>query len=159
MKHVLVIYYSRTGHTQEMANAIAQGAQLAGAQADCRSVYDVDIAQLVNYDAIILGSPSYYGSMAADVKKFLDSTISLHGKLRGKVGGAFCSSARVSGGNETTLLSILHAFLVHGMILTGGTPTYPYGPVAIHAPNDDATREECLAYGRMIAELAAKLSP
>lgn len=157
MKKILVAYYSRTGHTQDMADAIAKGAQLAGAQVECRPVSDVDVAQLVNYDAIVVGSPSYYGSMAGDVKKFLDATIALHGKLRGKVGGAFCSSARLSGGNETTLLSILHAMLVHGMIIVGGTPAFPYGPVAIHAPSDDATREECMVYGRMIAELAAKL--
>lgn len=157
MKKVLVVYYSRTGHTQEMADAIAKGAQTAGAQAVCSAVQDVNVKDLVEYDAIVIGSPSYYGAMAGDVKKFLDATIALQGKLRGKVGGAFCSSARISGGNETTLLSILHAMLVHGMVLTGGSATFPYGPVAIHAPDDTTTREECMAYGRMIAELAAKL--
>ncbi len=157
MTRVLVVYYSRTGHTQEMAEAIAQGARGAGAEAVCAGVQNVAAKGLADYDAIVIGSPSYYGAMAGDIKKFLDETIAVQGTLRGKVGGAFCSSARISGGNETTLLSILHAMLVHGMIITGGSSTFPYGPVAVHAPDDDTTREECMAYGRAIADLAAKL--
>lgn len=157
MPSILVTYYSCTGHTQELAEPIAKGAELAGATVALKPVGDVDVDALAGYDAIIIGSPNYYGCMAAPVKALLDASVKLHGKLRGKVGGAFCSSARLSGGNETTVISILQALLVHGMIVVGGTPAFPYGPTAVHKPEDSATRQECEAYGKLIAEVAKKL--
>ena len=158
MSSILVIYYSRTGHTQEMAEFIASGIRDGGAEAVLKSVDEVNVDELAGYDGVVIGSPSYYGCMAAEIKQLLDKSISVQGKLDGKVGGAFCSSARLSGGNETTVLSLLNALLVHGMVVTGGTPQFPYGPVAIHAPEEETTRKECLDYGRRVAKLATRLS-
>jgi NAD(P)H dehydrogenase (quinone) len=94
--------------------------------------------------------------MAGKLKDFLDSTVVHHGKLAGKVGGAFSSSANIGGGNETTILNILHAMLIHGMVIQGTSEGDHYGPVSIDAP-DERTRAQCEALGRRIASLAAKL--
>jgi NAD(P)H dehydrogenase (quinone) len=141
-----------------MAGHIAEGVRAAGATATLKALADVSLDELVAYDGIVLGSPSYYGSMAGEVKQFLDATIVLHGQLRGKLGGAFCTAARLSGGAETTLLSIMQAMLVHGMIISGGTAQLPYGPIAVHAPDDPRLRQECNAYGMLLATLAQKLA-
>ena len=82
-------------------------------------------------DRIILGTPTDYGTMAAEIKKLLDDSIRLHGRLDGKLGGAFASSANAAGGNETAILSILSALLIHGMLVKGMAEGSHYGPVAI----------------------------
>ena len=156
MSGLLIAYYSRTGHTKAMAEEIAQGAREAGAQVELHSVENVKADSLIKYEAIVLGSPDYYGSMAAQVKKLLDDSVQLHGELAGKVGGAFASAANIGGGNETTILSIVHGLLVHGMIVPGVAMGDHYGPVAINAPDDRAVRQ-CRSYGAMIAALVKRL--
>ena len=89
------------------------------------------VDELLKADGIIFGSPNYYGGMAAPVKGFLDESVKFHGELKGKVGGAFSSSANIGGGNETTIMNILKAFLIHGMIVQGTSQGDHYGPVAI----------------------------
>lgn len=157
MSKVLVGYYSRTGNTKAMAEEIAAGAREAGAQVDLRAVEDLTPEALLAYNAIVLGSPDYYGLMAAPLKKLLDDSVKFHGQLAGKIGGAFASSANIGGGNETTILSILQALLVHGMIVPGVAVGDHYGPVAINAPDERAVRQ-CRKYGKLVAELAAKLT-
>ena len=156
MSNVLIAYYSRTGHTKAMAEDIARGAQEAGAKVDILPVADVKVESLINYDAIILGSPVYYGTMAAELKKLIDDSIILHGQLQGKIGGAFTSSANIGGGNETTNLSIIQGLLIHGMIVPGVVKGDHYGPVAINAPDERAVRQS-VRYGKLITELAIKL--
>jgi NAD(P)H dehydrogenase (quinone) len=156
MSSILVAYYSRSGNTRTMAEEIARGAQQAGAKVDVRGVENVTVDSLLTYDAIVLGSPDYYGNMAAQVKKLLDDSVKLHGQLAGKIGGAFSSSANIGGGNETTILSMLQALLVHGMVVPGVATGDHYGPVAINAPDDRSLRQ-CRNYGKLIAELAARL--
>ncbi|NIP88772.1 MAG: flavodoxin family protein, partial [Gammaproteobacteria bacterium] len=97
-------------------------------------------------DAIIMGSPTYYGTMAYQVKKLLDESVKHHGKLEGKVGGAFSSSGMLGGGNETTVRSIIDALLIHGMIVVGSARIAHYGPVAVGDP-DAKAKKECQAYG------------
>jgi multimeric flavodoxin WrbA len=82
------------------------------------------------------GSPTYYGTMAWELKKLLDESVKFHGKLRGKVGGAFTSSANVGGGNETTVLDILKALLIHGMVVARRPPGRP-----LRAGRDRAARQ------------------
>ena len=79
-----------------------------------------------------------------------------HGRLAGKVGGAFSSSANVGGGNETTIRGILDALLIHGMIVQGVAAGDHYGPVSIGKPDERASNQ-CRIYGKRVAELAAKL--
>ncbi|MCX7847363.1 MAG: NAD(P)H-dependent oxidoreductase [bacterium] len=157
MSTILVTYYSRTGNTKAMAHHIAAGAREAGAKVDLLPVESVSPETLLPYRAIIIGSPDYYGLMAAPVKKLLDDSVKLHGQLAGKIGGAFSSSANIGGGNETTIISILLAMLVHGMIIPGVAVGDHYGPVAINAPDERAIRQ-CHNYGKLIANLSAKLT-
>lgn len=119
MATILVTYYSRTGKTKKMADEVVKGIEKEGLDYDLIDVESVEINDLINYDGIIIGSPTYYGTLAAEVKKLIDDSVKFHGKLAGKVGGAFASSGNVGGGNETTVLSILQAFIVHGMIVQG----------------------------------------
>ena len=158
MVKILVGYYSNSGNTKAMAEAVAEGARSEGADVDLKRVEDVDMEELPSYDAIVLGSPTYYGVMAADVKDFIDRSVTHHRDLEGKVGGAFSSSALIGGGNETTILSILQALLIHGMIVPGVANGNHYGPVSIGKPSDDV-REECVSYGVRIARLAENVSP
>ncbi|MFW6065600.1 MAG: flavodoxin domain-containing protein [Planctomycetota bacterium] len=157
MAKMLVCYYSRTGHTKHMAEELAEGGRgVEGVEVDLRAVADVQPKEMLDFDAIAIGSPAYYGTMAAELKKFLDDSVSFHGKLNGKVGAAFASSANVGGGNETTVLDIAKAMLIHGMVIQGSPGGDHYGAVAIGDP-DDRAREQCQKFGRIAAELAVKL--
>ena len=108
--------------------------------------------KLKEYDGIIVGSPTYYGTLAAELKKLFDDTVSFHGALDGKVGAAFSSSANVAGGNETTVLSILHAMLIHGMIIQGDPHGDHYGPVAV-VDVDQRCQKNCESLADRFIEL------
>lgn len=156
MAKLLVTYYSRGGNTKEMAEVVAEGAKEAGAEVALLSVTDVAVDSLRDYDGLIIGSPTYYGGPAAAVKRLLDESVRHHGKLTGKVGGAFSSAANIGGGNETTILAILQALLIHGMIVQGTADGDHYGPVAIGSP-DERARRQCKELGKRVATLAAKV--
>jgi NAD(P)H dehydrogenase (quinone) len=97
--------------------------------------------------------------MATEIKKLIDESIKYYGELEGKVGGAFASSGALGGGNETTVLDILKALLIHGMIIQGKSKGgHHYGPVSVEKP-DRARREACEEFGRRIACLVRRLSP
>ena len=93
--------------------------------------------------------------MAWEVKKLLDDTAGLHYKLEGKVGGAFTSSCHVGGGNETTILDILHALLIHGMIIQGEPMYDHYGATGLNGLHGD-TLMKCEKYGQRIARLVKR---
>ncbi|MBM4036791.1 MAG: flavodoxin family protein [Planctomycetes bacterium] len=157
MVKVLVAYHSRGGNTRKMAELVHAGALgVDGVEADLRVIAQVEAKDLVGYDAVVLGSPTYYGLPAAEVKRLLDESVALHGQLEGKVGGAFSSSANVGGGNETTIMAIIQALLIHGMVVPGVPTGDHYGPVAIGAP-DRRAATQCTEYGKRIAALAKKL--
>ncbi len=147
-----VIYYSRSGTTKKMAEIIQEEVKKNGINADIFSVADFKAEQLLNYDGIIIGSPTYYGTLSAEIKKLLDESVSFHGKLDGKVGGAFSSAANIAGGNETTILSILEAMLIHGMIIQGDPKGDHYGPVAI-GKVDKRCEDNCRRYAQRFTEL------
>jgi len=152
MLKALVVYYSQSGNTKKMAESVAEGIQKEGIDVVLKEVKDTLVDELLAYDAILIGSPTYYGTMAAEIKKLFDESVKFHGKLDGKIGGAFSSSANIAGGNETTILDILNAMLIHGMIIQGDYSGSHYGPVAIGAPDARSTKE-CLRYGSRIAKL------
>jgi NAD(P)H dehydrogenase (quinone) len=198
MAKVLVLYYSSYGHIETMAHAVAEGARSAGAQVDVKRVpelvppdvaakshFKVDQAapvatvdELAGYDAIILGVPTRFGNMAAQMKNFLDQTGGLWatGKLVGKVGSVFTSTATQHGGQESTILSTHTVLLHHGMVIVGlpyawqGQMTLaeisggsPYGASTIAA--GDGSRQPSaneLAgaqyQGAHVARIAAKLA-
>jgi NAD(P)H dehydrogenase (quinone) len=156
MVRVLICYYSRSGNTRKMARLIEKGAKAAGADVDTKEVKSVTPAALLKYDCIVIGSPTYYGLMSAEIKALLDKSIRDHGKLDGKVGGAFSSSYNVGGGNETTVMAILQALLIHGMVVCGDPEGDHYGPVSIEKP-DKRAEAVCVRYGKRIAELTERL--
>ncbi|HLZ67959.1 MAG TPA: NAD(P)H:quinone oxidoreductase, partial [Aliidongia sp.] len=142
MSKVLVLYYSSWGHIETMADAIAEGARsVAGATVDIKRVPELtprEIAEqahfkldqkapiaavddLANYDAIIFGTPTRFGNMAAQMRNFLDQTgpLWMRGALIGKVGSVFVSAATQHGGHETTITSFHTTLLHHGMVVVG----------------------------------------
>ncbi len=156
MAKVLISYYSRTSNTESMAEKIAEVIKEEKLEVDVKKIENTHVDSLLDYDCILIGSPTYYGSMAWPVKKLLDESIKFHGKLRGKVGGAFSSSVNVGGGNETTILNILNAMLVHGMVIRGESSGDHYGPVSIGEP-DKRALICCERYAKDISSLVKKL--
>lgn len=156
MANILIVYYSRSGNTKKMAELIKSGIEKEKVNVVLKDVKDTQVKDLLAADTVIMGSPVYYGTMAAPLKKLLDDSVSNHGDLDGKIGGAFSSSANVAGGNETTILDILNAMLIHGMIIHGDPKGDHYGPVSIGKP-DQRAEKECLRFGQRIAQLTKKL--
>ena len=141
MAKVLILYYSAYGHIETMAHAVAEGVRAGGASVDIKRVpelvpedvarkshYKLDqpapvatIAELADYDAIIVGTGTRFGRMASQMANFLDQAGGLwaKGALHGKVGAAFTSTATQHGGQETTLFSIITNLLHFGMVIVG----------------------------------------
>ncbi|MFB2538630.1 MULTISPECIES: NAD(P)H:quinone oxidoreductase [unclassified Acinetobacter] len=138
--YILVLYYSKTGHTKEMAQYIAQGIQQMGLSVKLRTVPEVfpevqtavpsipeqgdlycSVTDLQNCAGLVLGSPTRFGNMAAPLKYFLEQTTGLwlSGALQGKPASVFTSSGAMHGGQESTLLSMYLPLLHHGMLLMG----------------------------------------
>ena len=198
MTKVLVLYYSSWGHIEQMAYAAAEGTREAGADVVVKRVpelvpaevaqaahYKTDqkapiatVEELPDYDAIIFGTPTRYGTMTAQMKNFLDQTGGLwaKGRLIGKVGSVFTSSATQHGGQEATILTTLPVLLHHGMVVVGLPYSYqgqsgvdqirggsPYGASTVaggdgsRQPTEidlDGARHQ----GRHVAQIATKLA-
>jgi NAD(P)H dehydrogenase (quinone) len=195
---VLVLYYSAYGHIETMAQAIAEGAGTTGAEVTIKRVPELvpeevarntgmkleqtaplaTVDELPQYDAIIFGTPTRFGNMAAQMRNFLDQTGKhwISGALIGKVGSVFASTASQHGGQETTITSFHTTLLHQGMIIvglpysaqellnmeeiTGGTP---YGATTLAKPDGSrqpSENELTLArfQGRHVAQIAARLS-
>ena len=158
MAKILIVYYSCSGNTKKMAELVAEGVKKEKIEVVIKAVKETEPKDLLNYEGIIIGSPTYYGGAAAPIRDLIDQSVKFHGKLEGKVGGAFTSSGCIGGGNETTILSILTAMLIHGMVIQGASDEDHYGPVAIEAP-DKRAKENCLTLGQRVARLVKKLFP
>ena len=197
MSKVLVLYYSTYGHLETMASAVAEGARAAGATVDIKRVPETvpeeiaktayfkldqsapvaSIADLEQYDAIVVGAPTRFGRMPAQMASFLDQAGGLwaRGALNGKVGGAFTSTATQHGGQEMTLFSIITNLLHFGMVIVslpyshqgqmtldevvGGSP---YGASTIAGGQGQRQPsaielEGARHQGRLVAETANKL--
>lgn len=155
MEKVLIVYYSRTGNTESMAKAIAKALTEENLDVVCKKVEDVGSDELLEVDALIIGSPTYYGTMAAEIKKFLDDSVKHHGKLDGKVGAAFASAAIT--GQETTIFSILEALLIHGMIVQGDPKGHHYGVSSVGKPSEQVL-ERCRRFGQRFATLVKQIT-
>jgi len=197
MSKVLILYYSTYGHIEQMAEAVAKGVRETGATVDIRRVpetapeavakaahFKLDqaapvatIAELPQYDAIILGAPTRFGRMPSQMAAFLDQAGGLwaRGELNGKVGAAFTSTASQHGGQEVTLFSMLTNLLHFGMILVGLPYSFqgqlkldevtggsPYGATTIAA--GDGSRQPtanelagATYQGKHVAEIANRL--
>ena len=158
MVNVLVIYYSRTGNTKAMAEMIADAAVKEGAQVRLEEVANASNDDLVWADGIVIGSPVHFGLPASAIKKFIDDSISVRRQLENKVGAAFVSSGHRAGGRETTIMALLQAFIVHGMVVCGDPISSGghFGAVANGKP-DDQTSQECKGLAKKVVMLATKL--
>jgi NAD(P)H dehydrogenase (quinone) len=157
MVKILVVYDSKTGNTEKMAFAVAKGAkQVKGVKVIMKRVEQTSVKDLLGVDGIIIGSPTYYGQMSAKLKALIDESVKIHGKLEGKVGAAFTSAGGTATGAETTILSILEAMLVHGMIVQGRSDDKHYGAAAVSSPNEKEL-DQCRELGKRVATLAKKL--
>lgn len=157
MTKIIVIYDSKTGNTESMAQAVAKGSRnVPKAVVNLKKVDEVSLDNLLGADAIIIGSPTYYGLMSAKIKDLLDKSVKIHGKLAGKVGAAFTSSGGIASGAETTLLAIVQALLVHGMVVQGRHDGKHYGAAAVGKPNDKDLIV-CEELGKRTAQLASSL--
>jgi NAD(P)H dehydrogenase (quinone) len=199
MTKVLVLYYSTYGHVERMAGAVAEGARsVPGADVVIKRVPELmptEVAkaagakldqaapvakpnELADYDAIIFGTPTRFGNMAAQMRNFLDQTGGLWGKgaLIGKVGSVFCSTATQHGGQESTILSFHTTLLHQGMVIvglpysgagqmrideiTGGSP-YGAGTIAGGKGERQPSANElelARVQGRHVTEIARKLA-
>lgn len=166
MARILLLYDSRGGLTEQLADAIEEGIAAAGAECVRRRVETATIPDVLACDGMILGSPNWSG-MTAKLKDWFDFSGDLWetGDLAGKVGAVFTAGYSRSGGIEATLLQLLHLLFAHGMVVVGlpwsgamrQSGSY-YGATAHGAVTDD-DREQARALGRRVAEVAEQLFP
>ena len=158
--NVLVMYYSKSGNTRKLAEAVADGVRaVEGAQCTVKETSEVTKEDFLACDALIAGSPVYFGGMAHGMKKIFDEFVSVRKKMENKIGAAFATGGDPAGGKETTLFSIIQALLIYGMVVVGDPmdATGHYGVACIGAP-DTAARANAEKLGRRVAELAGKLA-
>ncbi len=153
---ILIVYDSRSGNTEAMAHVVAEGVESEGVDVEVKKVDEASVDELPDVDGLILGSPVYYGLPSANIKEFIDASIKYHGRLEGKVGGAFASSGGTHTGAETTIMAITKALLVHGMVVQGTSGTNHYGAASVGAPDEDESNN-CRKMGARLARLVKKL--
>jgi NAD(P)H dehydrogenase (quinone) len=157
---VLVLYFSKGGNTRRLAEAVAEGvARVGDVTAVLKTTEDVSKSDFVASDGVVAGSPVYFGSMAADLKKVFDEFVGVRKKMEGKIGAAFATSGDPTGGKETTLMSIIQCLLIYGMIIAGDpmSATGHYGTACVGAPDADAM-ENARKLGERVAHLVKKLA-
>lgn len=157
---ILVLYYSKGGNTKNLAHAVFKGVNsVEGVQGVLKNTQEVTKEDFIEAKGIIAGSPVYFGTMAAQLKAIFDDFISTRRKMDGKVGAAFATSGDPTGGKETTMMSIIQALLIYGMVISGDpmSATGHYGVACVGSP-DDKTLENAQKLGERVAQLALKLS-
>ena len=156
---ILVLYFSKSGNTGKLAEAIAKGVEeVEGVKAVLKKTSEVAKEDFSASEGIIAGSPVYFGLMAAELKKIFDDFVGVRKKMEGKVGAAFATSGDPSGGKETTMMSIIQVLLIYGMVIVGDpmSATGHYGVACVGQP-DEKTEDNGIKLGNRVAELAKKL--
>ncbi len=157
MTQILVTYFSVTGNTEALANAIIEGVTaVPGVQCVVKKVSEVTNEDWLAADGIIVGSPTYFGQMASKVKLMIDKTEKIYHQLEGKVGAAFTTSGGAGCGHELTNMSIITAMLVSGMVVQGTTRGPHFGPFAVGEPTENDL-QQAKAFGNRIAALTRQL--
>ena len=154
---VLIVYDSKSGNTEAMANAVSEGVEDEGIDVEVKRVDEASIDDLPMVDGVILGSPVYYGLPSAKMKQYIDESVKYHGKLDGKVGGAFASAGGSHTGAETTIIALIEALFIHGMVIQGTSGSNHYGAASIGAP-DEKDKKNCRKLGARVARLVKKLN-
>ena len=166
-KNLLIAYYSKTAHTQSLAEEVAKGAQsIPGVQVVIKSIAQTTTKDLLDADAIIIGSPVYNANLAPEVVKFMSEWPFEGNPLKDKIGAAFVTAGGISAGEELAQVNILHSMLIFGMIVVGGDQwTSAFGASAI--TNEGIFKTEKLdklflqkgfALGSRVATLAKKMN-
>lgn len=158
--NVLVLYFSKGGNTRRLAEAIADGARsVDGTTVVVKNTDEVSKEDFVTADGIIAGSPVYFGSMAAPLKAVFDEFVGVRKKMENKVGAAFTTSGDPTGGKETTMLAIIQAFLIYGMVIVGDpmSATGHYGTACVGAP-DAKAMDNGAKLGQRVAEIARQIA-
>ena len=155
---VLILYYSKGGNTKKLAQEIAKGVESVSVKAVLKSTKEVAKNDFLKSAGIIAGSPVYFGVMAADLKRVIDEFVGIRTKMENKVGAAFATGGHHTGGKETTMLSILQAMLIYGMIIVGDpmSASGHYGVGCVGAP-DEKVASDAFKLGMRVAELCKKL--
>ena len=159
---VLVTYHSVTGNTEKMAQGVTEGAKsVSGTRVVLKRIGDATENDLLSSDAIIVGSPVYFGNMSGEVKTFFDNWSLKFGlfrdrKMRNKIGGAFATGASFSNGKEFTILGIFAAMFINQMIVVSGGGGF--GASATTGPDspgiDEKEMAEARDLGKRVAEVA-----
>ena len=156
---VLVMYYSSTGNTKKLAEEVAKGArEVKDVKCVVKPVNEVTKDDFLQSDGIIAGSPVYFGTMAAELKAVFDKFVGIRSQMGDKIGAAFATSGDPSGGKETTIISIIQALLIYGMIVVGDPldATGHYGVSCTGAP-DRQTALNAQKLGKRVALLIKKI--
>jgi NAD(P)H dehydrogenase (quinone) len=156
---VLIMYYSKSGHTKTLAEEIAKGVRkVEDVVCVVKPVAEITKDDFVASDAIIAGSPVYFGTMASELKAVFDKFVGVRRKMENKIGAAFATSGDSSGGKETTIISIIQAFLIYGMIIVGDPldATGHYGVSCVGSP-DKSTTINAVLLGKRVASLVKQL--
>ena len=131
--HVLIAYHSETGHTEAMANAVAEGARTVNeVTVTLKPVSEVTASDLLDADAIIVGSPVYNANVSPEISAFIASWPFEGEPLKDKIGAAFVSAGGISAGEEIVQMNILQSMLVFGMVVVGGPDwKQPFGASSV----------------------------
>jgi NAD(P)H dehydrogenase (quinone) len=160
---VLVVYHSASGNTEKMAQGVVDGAKtVSGANVVLKRAADVAANDLSSADALIVGSPVYFGNMSGEIKTFFDNWLLKFDlwrerTMRNKIGAAFATGGAISNGKEVAMLSMLAAMLVNQMVVVGGGGAF--GASATTGPDspgiDDKELAEARELGKRVAEVTA----
>jgi NAD(P)H dehydrogenase (quinone) len=153
------MYYSKSGNTKKLAKEIVKGIEeVEDIKYILKSTSEVTKEDFLTSDGIIAGSPVYFGTMAAELKHVFDKFVGIRKKMGDKVGAAFATSGDETGGKETTLISIIQAMLIYGMIIIGDPldASGHFGVACKGAP-DKETADNAAKLGRRLAILVKKL--
>ncbi len=155
---VLILYYSKSGNTRKLAEAIARGVADGGVEAVLKSTDEVSKDDFRQAKGVIAGSPVYFGVMAAQLKKIFDDYVGVRREMEDKVGAAFATGNHHTGGKETTIFSILQCMMIYGMIIVGDPmdASGHYGVACCKEPDETAVSDG-FKLGRRVAGLCAKL--
>jgi NAD(P)H dehydrogenase (quinone) len=158
--HVLVMYHSRTGNTEHLAQHIAEGVRsVDGVDCVLKPVSEIELEDLFVADGIIAGSPSYYGTMASEMKEIFDRIFNDRPRMVDKIGAAFATAGHPTGGRETTMIAILEAMLVCGMLVCSDPPQAGghFGVGSVGAPGEREAKWAAML-GERVAGFVARLS-
>ena len=155
---VLVVYFSKNGHTQSMAEAVVKGAAtVEGVSVRLLSVSEATAEDVLEADAVIVGSPVYKANVAPHVQEFINSWPIKDKRLKDKVGAAFATGSGISAGEELVQMDIIHAMLVCQMIIVGGPGAgQPFGASAVTGEEPCSTPEEKKDEGEVSAHYLKK---